>query len=495
LHDRHGRAVLRYCRRHLSSREEAEDATQIVFFNAYRSLERGVDPHAEQAWLFKIAEHVVMYRRRTISRRARVEFPSDLGRFADSIAAPRDPARPELAGLEAALGRVPDAQRRAIVLREWHGLSHREVAAELGITRTAAETLIFRARRRLATELSEPDGGREKTKRNVLSLVLSLLWMKWAGFGSGAKVAAGLMVATTVAGSLDHGALLRLTAPQMRPAIPRPALVGRARRATIAHGSVEAGARRTVRAFRVAVGLPATHVVAAVVGATPLPAVVEVPPAVAISDPISPVAPAGPPDPAVDDRGTDAVTGDPNPPRTGDPVVAPPAASPAAAGLAARPGPVPQAGGDSGGTPAPCPASQPGNGVGPKHPSGDPTLPSRPPTASPAAQTTLACRPPDDDGRNLAAAGPDNAGAGTRPVPASAASDPSWGDAAGATDRKGDPPAAAVVANDRLAVPDVAPTAVVASERQDQPPWVQRTDGASPAVKRGGDALLGGGVK
>ena len=47
-----------------------------------RRLEEGIEPQSERAWLFKIAEHVVMYRRRTISRRARVEFPIDV----DSLA-------------------------------------------------------------------------------------------------------------------------------------------------------------------------------------------------------------------------------------------------------------------------------------------------------------------------------------------------------------------------------------------------------------------------
>ena len=391
-----------------------------------------------------------MYRRRTISRRARVEFPSDLGSFANSIAAPGDVARPELAGLSAALSRIPDAQRRAIVLREWHGLSHSEVAAELGITRTAAETLIFRARRRLATELTESDGRREQTKRSMLSL----LWMKCVGFGSGTKLAAGLVLATTVAGSLDHGAFLRLSAPQARPANPRPVLVGRA---TPAHGSVEPATRRTVHAFRLAARRSPPLVVQAAVGVTPLLAVVQTPPAVTISYPSSPDVPVEPADPVLDDRGTAAVTGDPTPPQTDDPVVVPLTVPPTAPGPPDDPDPLPQDGGDAGGTPAPDPASPPGHGVGPKHAAGDPTVPSLPPTASPAAHLALACRRSDAEGRSLAAASRDSAGDGTSAEPACSASDPSSGDATGDTDREHDP----------LVV----------------------------VVKRAGDALLGGGVK
>jgi len=83
LHEQYAKSIFNYCLRRLRSREEAEDAAQIVFLNAHRCLEEGVEPKSERAWLFKIAEHVVMYRWRTISRRARVEFPIDVDSLAE----------------------------------------------------------------------------------------------------------------------------------------------------------------------------------------------------------------------------------------------------------------------------------------------------------------------------------------------------------------------------------------------------------------------------
>jgi RNA polymerase sigma factor (sigma-70 family) len=44
---------------------------------------------------------------------------------------------------------LTDHQRRAIVLREWHGLSYHEIADELNLSQSAVETLLFRARRSL----------------------------------------------------------------------------------------------------------------------------------------------------------------------------------------------------------------------------------------------------------------------------------------------------------------------------------------------------------
>src|SRR6266513_1813933 len=77
LHELYGDSVYRYCRKRLRSHEDAEDAAQIVFLNAHRALAQGVEPRSDTAWLFKIAENVVLYRRRTAVRRARLEFPAD----------------------------------------------------------------------------------------------------------------------------------------------------------------------------------------------------------------------------------------------------------------------------------------------------------------------------------------------------------------------------------------------------------------------------------
>ena len=64
--------------------------------------------------------------------------------------------RDELIGIQAALAAMPEQQRRAILLREWKGLSYREIASELELSQSAVETLIFRARRSLAQALEGP---------------------------------------------------------------------------------------------------------------------------------------------------------------------------------------------------------------------------------------------------------------------------------------------------------------------------------------------------
>jgi hypothetical protein len=62
----------------------------------------------------------------------------------------------ELVHLDEGLAALPELQRRALLLREWQGLSYREIRHELELSQGAVEQLIFRARRSLARELTEP---------------------------------------------------------------------------------------------------------------------------------------------------------------------------------------------------------------------------------------------------------------------------------------------------------------------------------------------------
>jgi DNA-directed RNA polymerase specialized sigma24 family protein len=71
--------VYRYCLSRLDSPEEAEDALQTTYLNAWRSLSRGAEPVAARPWLFQIAANVWPAprsscrapRRSTASRRTR----------------------------------------------------------------------------------------------------------------------------------------------------------------------------------------------------------------------------------------------------------------------------------------------------------------------------------------------------------------------------------------------------------------------------------------
>jgi RNA polymerase sigma factor (sigma-70 family) len=189
-----------YCLRLLRSPEEAEDAVQATYLNACRSLGRGTRPRAGSAWLLQIARNVCFTRLRSARRREGVERVGDVAVLEQTVAAPNR-SYDSLVGLTDALLSLPERQRQAILLREWQGLSHGEIAERLEISHSAAETLIFRSRRSLADALENP-GKRSRFKAlHVLDLgaLLGPLKGLLAG-GAGVKAATAVTVAalTTV---------------------------------------------------------------------------------------------------------------------------------------------------------------------------------------------------------------------------------------------------------------------------------------------------------
>jgi RNA polymerase sigma factor (sigma-70 family) len=150
LFERHSAAIYGYCFSRLGGREDAEDAVQTTFLNAFGALRRGVVPEYESAWLHKIAENVCCGRHRSAGRR--LEVVHDPMTIADGAPA-AERHHDELFGLDEALERMAPRQRHALLLREWKGLSYREIGQELRLSPAAVETLLFRARRSLARNL------------------------------------------------------------------------------------------------------------------------------------------------------------------------------------------------------------------------------------------------------------------------------------------------------------------------------------------------------
>jgi RNA polymerase sigma factor (sigma-70 family) len=220
LYERYARQLQGFCRARLSSREEAEDAVQHTFLNAYRSLRSGTRPRAEAAWMFAIAANVCRERRRSAWRRSRIEVVSDDGLVGDR-AAPEH-SHEELIGVADALAELTPNQRRAILMREWQGLSYREIADQLSLTEGAVETLLFRARRSLAKKLDRSRG----RVWGLSNLGSALAWAKSMLGGTAAQVAAATLVVTagvTAASPVPPQRASQAVAPKHTQAVSVPA--------------------------------------------------------------------------------------------------------------------------------------------------------------------------------------------------------------------------------------------------------------------------------
>jgi RNA polymerase sigma factor (sigma-70 family) len=151
LFEEYSDRIYAYCLRRLGCPPDAEDAVQMTFLCAHRAVQRGVVPESESAWLFAIAKNVCRWQQRTIFRRNRLLTDAEL----DALASPARPDGEDLTlELRDALASIPERQQRALVLSEWHGLSSREVAGQLGMSAPATYALLTRARRSMAHALT-----------------------------------------------------------------------------------------------------------------------------------------------------------------------------------------------------------------------------------------------------------------------------------------------------------------------------------------------------
>jgi RNA polymerase sigma factor (sigma-70 family) len=231
--------VYRYALALLRNPADAEDVTQATFLNAYRAYLNGIEVEKPQNWLIKIAHNVARTRYARASRRVK-EVP--LEDHVEQLAVPEDD-RPDVAGVLKALGRLPFNQRAALVMRELEGRSYAEISDTIGVSVSAVETLIFRARRSLRLKASALRSLAVVPLPNSLAQLFDTGGLVAAG--GGAVAGGGLLLKVAVA--LVAGALATgITSDHSRPAAA----------ASDSNGHVAAPAWRLANAFRTA-GLPA----------------------------------------------------------------------------------------------------------------------------------------------------------------------------------------------------------------------------------------------
>jgi RNA polymerase sigma-70 factor (ECF subfamily) len=153
---RYQRPVFACLSRMLGAGPHIEDLAQDVFVRAFRAFPTfDVDAEARPVtWLLTIATRVALNARK---RRVLPFAPLD---DATHVAHPATPeterARTELAGLiERAARALPDDQRVALVLAEYHGFSMSEIAAAMGVAEATAKTRLHRAREKMRVLLGE----------------------------------------------------------------------------------------------------------------------------------------------------------------------------------------------------------------------------------------------------------------------------------------------------------------------------------------------------
>ncbi|MGH2763346.1 MAG: RNA polymerase sigma factor, partial [Thermoleophilaceae bacterium] len=168
LYRRYNDRIAAYVRRMVRDPARAEDLVQDAFFCAVRRIRATDAEIAFKPWIFEIARNATIDHWRRSSRAEEVSVeadeqlrPSDRRRLVGS--AGPDSAlvdKERLEHLRGALDELSTVHTRIIVMRELEGLSYREIAQRLDLSRASVESALFRARRRLESEYADISEGR-----------------------------------------------------------------------------------------------------------------------------------------------------------------------------------------------------------------------------------------------------------------------------------------------------------------------------------------------
>ena len=165
LMERHATPIFHFLCRMLGSEDDANDLAQESFVRVYRSRDSFKLDAKFSTWLFTIAANLARNHLRWRARHPNVsldaESPETEQSLGDALPAPGDTPSAGLetaeraAAVRAAVARLPDEMREALVLVEWEDKPVAEAAAILNVPARTIESRLYRARQLLRERLAK----------------------------------------------------------------------------------------------------------------------------------------------------------------------------------------------------------------------------------------------------------------------------------------------------------------------------------------------------
>jgi len=150
--------------RTLGREEDARDVCQETFLRAYRALSRFRGEAKFSSWLYRITLNLCRDWIRRQRRTPVVQLPEDVDVL--ELQASREPSEPienivarnDLTrAVEKAMAKLPEEQRTAIILKEYHGLTFQEIADLAGCPLSTVKTRLYQGLAVLRRELAKSD--------------------------------------------------------------------------------------------------------------------------------------------------------------------------------------------------------------------------------------------------------------------------------------------------------------------------------------------------
>ena len=158
LYSRHETSLHSFAFNKMHNHEDAKDIVQETFVAIWQNLRELKDPQKFPNWMFGIASRIIAkkYRERqklieclSLSRDAN---EAEVSNVAAVFAHRRDEQHQELVDMRDRLARaieqLPDSERQPLLLR-LSGMSHKEIAQELGLSEAVVNNRLARGRKRL----------------------------------------------------------------------------------------------------------------------------------------------------------------------------------------------------------------------------------------------------------------------------------------------------------------------------------------------------------
>jgi RNA polymerase sigma factor (sigma-70 family) len=147
--DRYQGRLLGFCRQMLNSTEDAEDVLQEVFVNAYRAMLADEREINLRPWLYRIARNRCLNHLRKPTADAQ-ESMDMVPTVEAASTAEKVHNREEFRQLLTDVGKLPETQRSALLLREMDAMSYEEIAQAMEASVPSVKSLLVRARISLA---------------------------------------------------------------------------------------------------------------------------------------------------------------------------------------------------------------------------------------------------------------------------------------------------------------------------------------------------------
>lgn len=150
---RYRRPIVNFVYRMIGDAGDADDVAQDVFVKAYRNIARYTSKGNFSTWLFALARNAAIdhlrWRRRHPLRPPDEPVEQEDTRSVRSEVTARETGK----HIARAIAELPEDQRTAIILCEYHGMAYAEIAEVMNSSTKSVESRLYRAKQTLRRRL------------------------------------------------------------------------------------------------------------------------------------------------------------------------------------------------------------------------------------------------------------------------------------------------------------------------------------------------------